>query len=78
MRRILLWLSATAVVCALLVGYQVVYAAGDSGDGDKGRACPATATAEPDPTATHCEPADDSRSGSGATDVRTGKPGERK
>ena len=76
MRRIITWLSATAVLVAVLIGYQLAVAGTRSGDdggggsGDKGRACPATTTATAtDPAATHCEPP-------GAD--RTGKPGENK
>jgi hypothetical protein len=64
MRRIITWLSATAVAVALLIGHQLVFASsGEEGKG--GQPCPTvTAAASQDPDATLCEPAGGSPSAS--------------
>jgi len=73
MRRIITWLSATAVAVALLSGYQLAVASGGE-VGKGGQPCPAGAAA--DPAAARCEPAGD-RPG-GDTGVHQDKPGESK
>jgi hypothetical protein len=66
MRRIITWLSATAVAVALLSGYQLAVASG--GEVGKG--------GQPCPAAVRCEP-DGDRPG-GDTGVHEDKPGESK
>lgn len=75
MRRNIAWLSATVVLVALLFGYQYGYAGTASDDGDRTRACPTASAA--DPTATHCDPGTDDRTG-GDTGTHVDKPGENK
>ena len=78
MKKITVWLTATAAAIALVVAYQlnVPGVGGKEGDGGDRPQAPAAATAPADPSATSSTaPKSDS---DGANSDHTGKPGENK